>query len=40
MTASDVMTVREVADYLKVQVRTIYRCDACGEMPGFKDGGS
>ena len=40
MIASDVMTVREVADYLKVKDRTIYRLVAGGEMPGFKVGGS
>ena len=40
MTASDVMTVREVADYLKVKDRTIYRLVANGEMSGFKVGGS
>ena len=40
MIASDVMTVREVADYLKVKDRTIYRLVASGEMPGFKVGGS
>ena len=40
MTADDVMTVREVADYLKVKDRTIYRLVANGEMPGFKVGGS
>ena len=40
MTADDVMTVREVADYLKVRDRTIYRLVGNGEMPGFKVGGS
>ena len=40
MIASDVMTVREVADYLKVKDRTIYRLVSSGEMPGFKVGGS
>ena len=40
MTADDVMTVREVADYLKVKDRTIYRLVANGDMPGFKVGGS
>ena len=40
MIASDVMTVREVADYLKVKDRTIYRLVANGEIPGFKVGGS
>jgi len=40
MIATDVMTVREVADYLKVKDRTIYRLVANREMPGFKVGGS
>ena len=37
---TDVMTVREVAEYLKVKDRTIYRLVANGEIPGFKVGGS
>ena len=40
MTYTEVMTVREVAEYLKVKDRTIYRLVANGEMPGFKVGGS
>ena len=40
MTKSEVMTVREVAEYLKVKARTIYRLVANGEIPGFKVGGS
>lgn len=40
MTDTDVMTVREVAEYLKVKDRTIYRLVANGEIPGFKVGGS
>ena len=39
MIDTDVMTVREVAEYLKVQARTIYRLVANGEIPGFKVGG-
>ena len=34
------MTVREVAEYLKVKDRTIYRLVANREIPGFKVGGS
>ena len=34
------MTVREVAEYLKVKDRTIYRLVSSGKMPGFKVGGS
>ena len=37
---TDVMTVREVAEYLKVKDRTIYRRVANREIPGFKVGGS
>ena len=40
MTDSDVMTVREVAEYLKVKDRTIYRLVANREIPCFKVGGS
>lgn len=40
MMARDVMTVREVAEYLKVKDRTIYRLVANGEMPCFKVDGS
>ena len=40
MTDTDVMTVREVAEYLRVKERTIYGLVANGEIPGFKVGGS
>ena len=40
MVETDVMTVREVAEYLKVKDRTIYRLVAAGDMPAFKVGGS
>ena len=40
MIKTEVMTVREVAEYLKVKARTIYRLVANGEIPGFKVGGS
>ena len=40
MTDDEVMTVREVADYLEVKDRTIDRLVANGEMPDFKVGGS
>ena len=40
MTANDVMTVWEAADYLKAKGRTIYRLVANGEMSGFKVGRS
>ncbi len=34
----NVMTVREVADYLRVNQRTIYRLAVERKMPGFKVG--
>ena len=37
---TDVMTVREVAEYLKVKERTIYRLVAGADIPAFKVGGS
>ena len=40
MTDTDIMTVREVAEYLKVKERTIYRLVANGRIPAFKVGGS
>lgn len=35
-----ILTIREVADYLKVTERTIYRLAAAKQMPAFKIGGS
>ena len=40
MTADDVMTVREAADWLKVKDRTINRLVAKGAIARFKFGGS
>ncbi|MDZ4760991.1 MAG: helix-turn-helix domain-containing protein [Alphaproteobacteria bacterium] len=37
---SDVMTIREVADYLKLAEKTAYRLAAEGKIPGFKVGAS
>ncbi|WP_233713226.1 methylation-associated defense system helix-turn-helix domain-containing protein MAD1 [Amaricoccus solimangrovi] len=34
------MTIREVAEYLKLNEKTAYRLAAEGEIPGFKVGGS
>ena len=36
----DVLTLKEVAEYLKVNERTIYRMVADRKIPGFKVGGS
>jgi excisionase family DNA binding protein len=33
-----VMTVKEVADYLRVNQRTVYRLAVDGRIPGFKVG--
>jgi excisionase family DNA binding protein len=37
---SGILTIREVADYLKVTERTIYRLAAAKKIPAFKVGGS
>jgi len=41
-TAGDngILTLREVADYLKVTERTIYRLAAAKKIPAFKVGGT
>jgi excisionase family DNA binding protein len=36
--ASSVMTVKEVAEYLRVNQRTVYRLAVDRKMPGFKVG--
>lgn len=37
---SDIMTIDEVASYLKLKLKTAYHLAANGEIPGFKVGGS
>lgn len=37
---AEILTVRELAEYLKVKPGTIYRMAAAGQIPGFKVGGS
>ena len=37
---SDILTIREVAEYLKLNEKTAYRLVADGKIPGFKVGGS
>ena len=37
---SDIMTIREVAEYLKLNEKTAYRHAAAGKIPGFKIGGA
>lgn len=38
--AADIMTIREVADYLRIAEKTAYRLTSNGTLPGFKVGGS
>lgn len=35
-----IMTIHEVAEYLKLNEKTVYRLAAEGEIPGLKVGGS
>ncbi|WP_352309033.1 helix-turn-helix domain-containing protein [Psychrobacter sp. W2-37-MNA-CIBAN-0211] len=35
---NEVLTIKEVAEYLKVNERTIYRLAASNELPGFRVG--
>ena len=37
---SDILTIKEVAEYLKVKEKTAYKLVAEGKIPGFKVGGS
>ena len=37
---SDIFTIKEVAEYLKLTEKTAYRLAAEGKIPGFKVGGS
>ena len=36
----DILTIKQVADYLKVTERTIYRLAAAKKIPAFKVGGT
>ena len=36
----EILTIREIADYLKVTERTIYRLSAAKKIPAFKVGGA
>ena len=36
--SESVLTVKEVADYLRVNQRTVYRLAVEGKLPGFKVG--
>jgi excisionase family DNA binding protein len=37
---SDILTITEVAEYLKVAERTLYRLAAAKKIPAFKVGGA
>ena len=37
---SDIITIKEVAEYLKIKEKTAYVLAARGDIPGFKVGGS
>ncbi len=37
---NDILTLKEVAEYLKLAEKTAYRLAAEGKLPGFKVGGS
>lgn len=37
---TDIMTIKEVSDYLKLTQKTAYRLAAEGKIPGFKVGGA
>ena len=37
---TDIITIRELAAYLKMAEKTLYRLTAEGSIPGFKVGGS
>ena len=38
MPTNDIMTVKEIADYLKIAEKTAYRFASEGKLPGFKVG--
>lgn len=37
---SDMMTIKEISEYLKIKEKTAYHLAAKGEIPGFKVGGA
>jgi excisionase family DNA binding protein len=38
--SDEILTIREVADLLKINEKTAYKLAAAGKLPGFKVGGS
>jgi len=37
---SDIMTINEVAEYLRINIKTAYRLASNQKLPGFKVGGA
>lgn len=37
---TDVMTIKELSEYLKMAQKTLYRLASVGKVPGFKVGGA
>jgi excisionase family DNA binding protein len=37
---TDILTIREVSKYLKINEKTAYRLASDGKLPGFKVGGA
>lgn len=40
MTEKDILTIREVAEYLRLAEKTVYRYASEGKIPSFKVGGA
>jgi excisionase family DNA binding protein len=38
--ADEILTIREVAELLKINEKTAYKLTSAGKIPGFKVGGS
>lgn len=38
--SDEILTIREVAELLKINEKTVYKLAAGGKIPGFKVGGS
>ncbi len=37
---TDIMTIKEISEYLKLAEKTVYRLVAAKKIPGFKIGGA
>lgn len=40
MSTNEIMTIKELSEYLKLNEKTAYRLASEGKLPGFKVGGS